>query len=198
MVHSIDIPSSVALASQSANEILANSIAAPCVAGDPLTLNEVGDAHVETLAKERLFQQNAVNASELGACIVREHAVAHEHVALAYPAAVAPPWFIPALHLALQPIREQLFQMEIESARTWNSAAGDGLAKPWKVVKFTNGDMPTQPPHNLPRIANRNELDALTGAQLASYLIGYAAPVGPAQLSSRRRRLCALLGVYLC
>jgi hypothetical protein len=78
----------------------------------------------------------------------------------------------------------------------FNYDSGDGTVRPWFVVSFPNGERPIEPPHNLPRVANINDLLQLNESDLVSYLVGYGAEV-PQSDEARRRRLCESLGVDL-
>ncbi|KAF5375656.1 hypothetical protein D9615_009374 [Tricholomella constricta] len=57
--------------------------------------------------------------------------------------------------------------------RLVNHQRGDGTIVPFEIVPFTNGDDPTQPPHNLPRLLSVNSVEDLNGRDLAAYLTGY-------------------------
>jgi len=78
----------------------------------------------------------------------------------------APAWFQPAVAQALAPIQITLAQM-------WNFQLLDGSYTPFKIVPFSNGSMPTQPPHNLPPLNNVAAIRALTAAQTHAYCAGY-------------------------
>jgi len=58
--------------------------------------------------------------------------------------------------------------------RLMNQRRGDGTVVPFEVVPFTtNGNDPTQPPHNLPPLLSVNVINTLNGHDLVEYLNGY-------------------------
>ncbi|KAI9431232.1 hypothetical protein H4582DRAFT_2009491 [Lactarius indigo] len=118
--------------------------------------------------------------------ILYEHNVVTQAAAHADPQVMVPPWF----HEAIQQLRGDI-QNDIQQARNDILQALGNLrsqvlpslkqlinlsksgAVPLEVVPFTNGDDPTQPPHNLPHIDSAATIDGLNGAQLIGYLNGY-------------------------
>ncbi len=54
------------------------------------------------------------------------------------------------MNAVLQPLNQRLNEMNQRlddlkqlAVRAWNASAGDGLATPWSIVPFNNGDDPT-------------------------------------------------------
>lgn len=190
MVYRTPIPSAPQVANPAAQPAIAVRAAAPIAAGDPISAAHVTDAENEEATKEELYRGGMVTAEELGQSKIRTHAVVSQQVLDVYPGVGAPAWFAPAMNAALLPIRRSL-------ARTWNSAAGDGIKKPWEIVPFVNGDDPTGPPHNLPPIWNLNELNQLQVHHVNAYLAGYGVILRPRQsLQAKRQQIGQQIGHY--
>ncbi|KAF8498315.1 hypothetical protein BU17DRAFT_72341 [Hysterangium stoloniferum] len=52
------------------------------------------------------------------------------------------------------------------SLQKMNQSRGDGRVKAYAIVPFTNGDDPTQLPHNLPCVSSVDDIDDLNGITL--------------------------------
>jgi hypothetical protein len=174
-----NIPANPRVANALGSGISAPVVAPAIPAGAALSTSDVTRAMEEEQRKEGLYRAGVVTPEELGLAQTREVAVAAENAAALFPAAGAPAWFVPAMQVALQPLR-------VSIERAWNSSAGDGLTKPWNVIPFVNGEDPMDGPHNLPQIRNLNDLNQLNGAQLTAYLAGYGQQV-PNPIATRRR-----------
>ncbi|KAF5375662.1 hypothetical protein D9615_009378 [Tricholomella constricta] len=98
--------------------------------------------------------------------------------AAAGPPAVAPPWFQDAIeHFRVEFRNEMRAMIRAEVFpklhRLMNQRVEDGTIIPYVYLPFTNGDDPTQPPHNLPPLDNVNAIENLNEQDLAAYLTGY-------------------------
>ncbi|KAK9244404.1 hypothetical protein V1506DRAFT_321836 [Lipomyces tetrasporus] len=51
--------------------------------------------------------------------------------------------------------------------------AADGVHKPFYIIPFRDGSLPTQPPHNLPPLFNLEIIEHLDGDLLREYCTGY-------------------------
>jgi hypothetical protein len=47
------------------------------------------------------------------------------------------------MNAVLQPLNQRMDDLKQLAVRAWNASAGDGLATPWSIVPFNNGDDPT-------------------------------------------------------
>ncbi|KAF9513292.1 hypothetical protein BS47DRAFT_1344330 [Hydnum rufescens UP504] len=77
-----------------------------------------------------------------------------------------------------------------------NGMRHDGLATPYTIVPFTDGDDPTQPPHNLVPLVSTAVIDALSAHRCNRYLDGYKVdhPPGVGNLALRRQLLKRAIG----
>jgi hypothetical protein len=105
-------------------------------------------------------------------------------------------------HQQLQQVQQQLQQVQQQqqqthlhilaltqqSAKNWNSAAGDGITKPWMPVPFLDGGNPTEAPHNLPPVTNVGELCQLAAIHQTAYLRGYGIAIGLNRPEMERRQ----------
>ncbi|KAH9999486.1 hypothetical protein BJV77DRAFT_977494 [Russula vinacea] len=112
---------------------------------------------------------------------------ASTNVMVAYDAevtAATPAWFVGAVEQAfngplneirdiLHHIEATLLSMKRMDVKMWNLQSHTGHEQSYHVMPFLNGDIPTQPPHNLPELWNVDVIRSLTGPQATSYLHGY-------------------------
>ncbi|KAF5381721.1 hypothetical protein D9615_005626 [Tricholomella constricta] len=132
--------------------------------------------------KARISQEVGTSTKDqVGAGAVYESPLIAQHAG----GDVAPPWFAPT--------ENAIMGLSRLATITHNLLSGDGHARPFVVVPFPNGAMPTDPPHNLPALVNVAIINALTGPQSTAYLQGYGVPV-PNQVAARRTALRAVVG----
>jgi len=82
--------------------------------------------------------------------------------------------------------------------RLMNQRRGEGNVVPYEVIPFTNGNDPTQPPHNLPPLVSVNAIETLGGLALAAYLTNYGIvplPAGASPHATNRLRKETLKGL---
>ncbi|RDB15799.1 hypothetical protein Hypma_003643 [Hypsizygus marmoreus] len=98
---------------------------------------------------------------------------------------VEPPWFKPTVHAALTKAFADFMRCTMTAQ---NMMSGDGRVRPFRVVPFIDGSLPTDPPHNLPALLNVAVINALTGEEATAYLVGYDLPV-PRTLAARKKAI---------
>ncbi|KAF9516757.1 hypothetical protein BS47DRAFT_1340385 [Hydnum rufescens UP504] len=78
-----------------------------------------------------------------------------------------------------------------------NGMRHDGLVIPYTIVPFTDGDDPTQPPHNLVPLVSTAVIDTLSAHRCNRYLDGYEVdrPPGVGNVALRRQLLKRAIGV---
>ena len=93
--------------------------------------------------------------------------------------------------------------------KSYNLSCGDGRARPFKVVPFLNGDLPTDAPvchfvvvlylsefccqHNLPALRNEGDIDHLLNQEASDYQTGYQGQVAHL-VADRKRQICLEIG----
>ncbi|KAF8580471.1 hypothetical protein K439DRAFT_298411, partial [Ramaria rubella] len=63
------------------------------------------------------------------------------------------------------------------TAQLWNIQCKSGIARPFKVVSFSDGSLPTDVKHKLPILLKAQDVEQLTAQQCTKYLNGYGLPV---------------------
>jgi hypothetical protein len=194
-----DIPSTRPVANQQAHTFMQPFTAPPILAGNPLSALDVVQADREEYVKSVGHRCGSVTDQELTDTKIRTHQVLSVHAQVGpAAAAVAPGWF----HAAQQPMLQLLQQVQQQqqqthlhilaltqqSAKNWNSAAGDGITKPWMPVPFLDGGNPTEAPHNLPPVTNVGELCQLAAIHQTAYLRGYGIAIGLNRPEMERRQ----------
>ncbi|KAF8503990.1 hypothetical protein BU17DRAFT_101541 [Hysterangium stoloniferum] len=80
---------------------------------------------------------------------------------------MASPWFQASVQQLRADIIADVRAMIVpELRRKMNQSRGDGRVKAYAIVPFTNGDDPTQLPHNLPCVSSVDDIDDLNGITL--------------------------------
>lgn len=149
---------------------------------DPPTLTDISNAvtyNHNLLVSHQVQDQDSASSDDIGRGVVYQtklvQAQAGENV--------APPWFAPALAAAFAVGLAPLTRV---SHKTHNLACGDGRTRRFLEVPFVDGTLPTEDPHNLPALLNVDDVNALTGPEVTSYLQGYNLPFQ--QLMNNRKR----------
>ncbi|KIJ99349.1 hypothetical protein K443DRAFT_679969 [Laccaria amethystina LaAM-08-1] len=127
-------------------------------------------------------------------------------MSISSPQAVDPPWIQP-IQAGIQQILGAIQQLHAgivpDLKRLMNQHRADGAVIEYEIVPFTNGDDPTQPPHNLPYLGSVNAIENLDGNELVGYLNGYGVvpPAGTNPVATNLlqvqtlKRLVGVLGV---
>ncbi|KAF8578352.1 hypothetical protein K439DRAFT_1663766 [Ramaria rubella] len=63
------------------------------------------------------------------------------------------------------------------TAQLWNIQCESGIARPFKVISFPDGSLPTDVQHKLPALLKAQDVERLTAQQCTKYLNGYGLPV---------------------
>ncbi|KAH9999082.1 hypothetical protein BJV77DRAFT_1064558 [Russula vinacea] len=169
----------------------------PAELNDPPTLENVKSAIQYSNAVQNRHLNQPEGASEddaaRGALYATNIMVAHNAQG---NLAAAPAWFAGAVLQVINgpneicdsiaEIRASLISMKRMDAKAWNIHCDDGHQRPYCVMPFLNGGIPTQPPHNLPELRNVDAIRGLDGPQSASYMNGYG--LGYIHLIVERKR----------
>ncbi|RIA85151.1 hypothetical protein C1645_831219 [Glomus cerebriforme] len=86
-----------------------------------------------------------------------------------------------------QNFHQRFNHLEINTAKAYNASCGDGMSRPWIVVKDGNGVDPTIPPNNLPPLYNRNVITGLNNNATNAYIAFYQINV-PANATIARKK----------
>ncbi|KIL59133.1 hypothetical protein M378DRAFT_169794 [Amanita muscaria Koide BX008] len=154
----------------------------PAPPQDPPTLRDISDARSYNRNIQISRDQGIATHADVAQGMVYEAALVAHHVR----EAIVPAWFVPALAQGLAPVTRI-------ASKTYNLQAGTGRERPFQIVPFPNGTLPTAPPHNLPALTNVDAIDALTARQCARYLRGYNIAV-PATVQERRTAIKLEIG----
>lgn len=142
----------------------------------PLTLNDVLTAIKYC---RNVDSSNAEHPPAVQRAYNNHHnTVLHEHGVAAQAAAAGPQGAIQQLQDAIQQLCADLrndIRAEImpDLRRLMNQSRLDGTVVAFKVVPFTDGSDPTQPPNNLPPLHSVNAIENLNGHDVVAYLVGY-------------------------
>ncbi|KAF8578355.1 hypothetical protein K439DRAFT_1638895 [Ramaria rubella] len=79
------------------------------------------------------------------------------------------------------------------TAQSWNFQCGSGIGRPFKVVSFPDGSLPTDIQHKLPALLNAQDVTHLTAQQCTKYLDGYNLPIS-ADITERKRTIALEIG----
>jgi len=83
-----------------------------------------------------------------------------------------PPWFqkaIAQINARIDRIENELRRVRAMAAWSFNSQQHDGRFVAFAEVPFPNGQMPTEPPHNLTPLRNLDDITNLTAVESAHY-----------------------------
>jgi len=85
-------------------------------------------------------------------------------------AEAVPAWFEPAVRKVLNDV---LTPVKRTAARSYNLQCRDGIARPFEIVPFLDGRLPTDQPHNLPALRNAEAIQGLSAQEVNTYMTGY-------------------------
>ncbi|KAF8807541.1 hypothetical protein BYT27DRAFT_7223358 [Phlegmacium glaucopus] len=154
---------------------------------DPATLTDICNA---VAYNKRLLVSREVGIAtkdDVGRGVLYQTAITTQH---AGAQAGQPQWFGPALAAGLAAGLAPLTRI---TSMTYNLLSGDGRSRPFQVIPFANGVLPTDPPHNLPALVDIVAIRMLTGPEATAYLVGYNLPV-PNAVRARKVAICHEIG----
>ncbi|KAJ7267438.1 hypothetical protein C8J57DRAFT_365930 [Mycena rebaudengoi] len=187
----------------------------PPAPGNPPTITDVGRARLYSRRlvvsrdahRQGGLQPGGPSETDVGAAVLYERSI----VEASNPAALVPAWaqgFIATINTMSAIVND----MRVDQLKVQNSMLGDGRGFPYKTIPFkvvaaapaavpvppapqvTLQD-PTQAPHNLPPLHNLDDIKALVGPDITSYLTGYGVPAPfPHAVKKRQKLLARILG----